>query len=156
MVLDGGRKRSPFLNDLILECKDTYGYDANRGWAHAAIVGILEKYGISSVRKEYKSDELFETGVHEIIVALDSGNPVMVSAIKNWEVEKKFHMVLFVGYEKEGDKIDGFYYHDPDVEGGNDPASTEGYGVTKGENLFVSFDRFKKYWRRMAIFPRYL
>ena len=51
-------------------------------------------------------------------------------------------MVLFVGFEKEENRVEGFYYHDPDIEDGE-----------MGENLFVSFDRFKKYWRRMAIFP---
>jgi hypothetical protein len=151
MVLDAGRKNSPMLNDLILECEDQYGYDPNRGWTHVAIAGILEKYGIRSERKEYKgTDELFENGVRDIISSLENGDPVMISTIKKWEEEKKFHMVLFVGMEKEGDgstllttgEISGFYYHDPDVEDGG-----------LGENLFVSFDRFKKYWRRMAIFP---
>jgi len=142
MVLDAGRKNSPVLNDLILECENLYGYDAHRGWTHVAIAGILGKYGIFSERKEYKnSEELFETGVQDIVSALRKGNPVMVSTIKNWEVEKKFDMVLFVGFEKDAGEIAGFYYHDPDVE-------ERGFG----ENLFVSFDRFKKYWRRMAIF----
>jgi len=144
MVLDAGRKKAPILNDLILECEDSYGYDANRGWKHIAIVGILEKYGVSSERKEYKgTQELFEMGVQDIESALLKGNPVMVSTIKNWEEEKKFHMVLFVGFERDGGEIAGFYYHDPDVE-----------DLGLGQNLFVSFDRFKKYWRRLAIFPK--
>jgi hypothetical protein len=143
MVLDARRKKSPILQDLILECEDSYGYDENRGWAHVAISGILEKYGIFSERKEYKnSEELFETGVQDIVFALRKGNPVMISTIKNWEDEKKFHMVLFVGFEAEDGEFSGFYYHDPDVEESG-----------LGENLFVSFDRFKKYWRRLAIFP---
>ena len=152
MVLDAGRKSSPLLNELVSECKDLYGYDPERGWTHIAIAGILEKYGISSVRKEYKSDELFETGVCDIVCALEKGNPVMISTVKKWEEEKKFHMVLFAGFEKDGSAalttgiggISGFYYHDPDAEEGS-----------SGENLFVSFDRFKRYWRRMAIYPIY-
>jgi hypothetical protein len=145
MVLDAGHKKSPFLDKLISEGKETYGYNPERGWTHFAISGILEKYGISSERKEYKgSDELFEIGVRDIIFALKKGNPVMISAIRKWEEEKKFHMVLFVGFERNDGRTEGFYYHDPDAE-----------NEESGKNLFVSFGRFKKHWRRMAIFPRY-
>ncbi len=143
MVLDAGQKKAPTLNDLILETKEIYGYNPELGWTHKALVGILEKYGISCERKEYKSDELFGVGVNDITSALEKGNPIMITTIKNWEVERKFHMVLFTGFEKDENGVSGFYYHDPDDE-----------DCTTKENLFVSFDRFKKNWRRLAIFPK--
>ena len=47
--------------------------------------------------------------------------------------------MLFV-FEKEGNYIKGFYYHDPEDE--QEP----------GENKFLDVDTFKRYWRKFAIF----
>jgi len=143
MVLDMTEKEIPTLDALVLECKELYGYDPELGWTHVAISNLMKKYGVSSARKEYKMAGLFETGVQDIKDALRGGNPVMISAVRRWREETKFHMVLFVGFEMEGNEISGFYYHDPDTKEGEE-----------GANLFVSFKTFERYWRRLAIFPR--
>jgi hypothetical protein len=64
----------------------------------------------------------------------------MVSAIKKWSEENKYHMIVLVGFEKEAEEIKGFYYNDSD------------YKDEEGKDLFVDIDTFKKYWRKMAIF----
>lgn len=85
-----------------------------------------------------RDEDLFKKGPEEIEASLQNGTPVMVSAIKQWKEEKKFHLFLLVGMDEEG----GFYYHDPDSE-----------TVEAGKNLLVSREIFEKYWRRLAIFP---
>ncbi len=132
----------PTLETLVLEGKDKYGYDPSRGWTHKAIVSLFSDYGILAQSREFKEEGLFEKGVEEIVNSLDQGNPVLISAVKNFQEEKKFHTVLFVGYEKDTKgEVSGFYYHDPAFD-----------DREKGQNLFVPFETFKKYWRRMAIF----
>ncbi|MFA5830521.1 MAG: C39 family peptidase [Candidatus Paceibacterota bacterium] len=143
MALSMKRKMPP-LDILVPEAARKYGYDPARGWTHEAIVSLFADYGVRAERKEFKTDELFRDGVREIIASLSSGNPVLISAIKNWKEEKNFHTVLFVGFDadEKGD-IFGFYYHDSASE-----------DREKGQNLFVPFDTFKKYWRRLAVFPK--
>ncbi len=136
------KEGAPSLDSLVLEGKNTYGYDPSRGWTHKAIVSLFSDHGVLAESREFKKEGEFEKGVEEIIASLDQGKPVLISAVKNFQEEKKFHTVLFVGYEKdEKGKISGFYYHDPAFD-----------DREKGQNLFVSFEIFKKYWRRMAIF----
>jgi len=136
-------KTSAPIDRLVKECAEKYGYNPELGWTHAEIVSLFADHSVRAERKEFKREGKFDDGVREIVASLDAGHPVMISTIKNWSEEKKFHVVLFVGYEKEGEKITGFYYHDP--------AFRE---KKEGENRFVPFEIFEKHWRRLAIFPK--
>lgn len=142
MVLEMRGIASPALEALVKESAELFGYEPALGWKHDALVKIFEKYGLSAERKEFKEDGLFEKGISEIVSSLLKGSPVLVSAVKNFSEEKKFHIVLLVGYEKKDGEIAGFYYHDPAFEKAED-----------GANKFVPMDIFKKHWRRLAIFP---
>jgi hypothetical protein len=142
MALDFFHKNSPPLDDLVWQGVRIDGYGPS-GWIHAALVSILDMQGVAAERKEFKIGELYEAGIAEIILSLESGLPVIVSAVKKFEVADKFHMVLLTGFEKESDTVKGFYYHDPD-------AQTQ----EEGMNRFVSSEQFKKHWRRLAIFLR--
>jgi hypothetical protein len=142
MTLDFFKKDAPSLDDLIWQGVRIDGYGPS-GWLHSALVSIFDMYGIRAERKEFKAadDGLFETGISEIVRSLEEGMPVIVSAVKKFEETDKFHMVLLVGFEKEDDKITGFRYHDPDTE-----------TPEEGMNRSVSFEQFKKHWRRLALF----
>lgn len=141
MVLDFLKKDAPLLDDLIWQGVRIDGYGPS-GWLHNALVSIFDMHGIRAERKEFKN-ELFEFGLSEIMHSLEKGIPVIISAVKKFEIMDKFHMVLLVGFEKEAGVIQGFYYHDPDAE-----------MREEGMNQFVSFEQFKKHWRRLAIFVR--
>lgn len=142
MTLDFFEKNAPPLDELIWQGVRIDGYGPS-GWVHSALVSVFDMHGISAVRKEFKTNELYEIGIAEIMHSLEKEIPVIVSVVKKFEETKKFHMVLFVGFEKEGDAIVGFYYHDPDAQ-----------IREEGINQFVPYEQFKKHWRRLAIFPQ--
>lgn len=142
MVLDFLGKDAPSLDELVWQGVRINGYGPS-GWIHAALLSIFDMYGVVAERKEFKTDEFCEVGISEIIASLETGLPVIISAIKNFREADKFHMVLVVGYEKNEGGIAGFFYHDPDAE-----------IREEGMNRFVAFEEFKKHWRQMAIFPR--
>jgi hypothetical protein len=48
---------------------------------------------------------------------------------------------VIIGYEKDGVKIKGFYYHDPEMLEENG-----------GKDLFVEMEKFKEGWKKLAIF----
>ena len=146
------------------------------GWVHDYLVALLHNHGVPGYKEEFRTihfdvptkaftpshyaSSFLDAGVQNIVTHLDQSNPVIVSGIRNWTEEKKYHMFVVVGYEKaperteviEGVGVDvtpvpgtllGFYYHDPDALAGTEPR----------ENLFISIDEFKSKWRKMAIFP---
>lgn len=117
------------------------------GWTHPGLVSVAAQFGMPMKQKEFRSqdpheaEKLLKEGIDELVASIESGKPVLISAIKKWKEVKKFHMMVLVGFEVDEGVLKGFYYHDPD-------AYTEG----EGENQFVPIDTFKKHWRRMAIF----
>lgn len=140
MVLDFLQKNAPPLDDLIWQGVRIDGYGPS-GWVHSALVSVFDMYGVTAERKEFKN-ELFEDGISEIMHSLEAGKPVIISAVKKFQETDKFHMVLLVGFEKEGDAIQGFRYHDPDAE-----------AREEGMDQLVSLEQFKRHWRRLVIFP---
>jgi len=148
MLLDSKHTQTTSLDEMIVQ-GDAIGAYGKSGWEHDGLVALAKQYGVKLERVEWRqsddrnSDELNEEGINVILRQLEAGSPVIVSAIKNFEVKNKFHMVLIVGVEIEEGIVKGFYYHDSDS-----------YTETKGAYQFVPFGIFSTAWRRMAIFAK--
>ena len=160
MVMDfhaaKAKRKIPSVDELIRENEFIGGFGPF-GSEHESLVMIARNYGLHAYRQEFKSavndwrnktagksrfeDELAEEGVAKKIRKLEEGFPVVVSAAKNFSEEGKFHLVVLTGFQKEGDELLGFYYHDPDS-----------LDREAGRHKFAPIGVFRKYWRRMAIF----
>jgi hypothetical protein len=146
MVLDYLGVETPTPDEFIKH-GIAMGAHGQWGWVHAGLVALASSFGVTLERKEFRSQddheaqELLVEGVRELIASLEHDKPVLISAIKKWIEEKKFHMMVLVGFETDEGVLKGFYYHDPDT-----------FTPEEGKNQFVPIETFKKYWRRMAIF----
>jgi hypothetical protein len=150
------KNKLPEIGDLIKEGFLIGGFGMD-GWMHDAIVMLAHNCGFSAYRQEFRSmdidyeskktqngiyhDKLSQDGIEKIVRYLHSNKPVIVSAVKKFQEEDKFHTVVLIGYEEKDGKIVGFYYHDPDALVRED-----------GEKQFVNMETFEKFWRRLAIF----
>lgn len=147
MVAEYHGKVLPDIVSLCNEAKEKGGYDMQNGWIHNYLVTKAIEFGLQAHRTEREVPI-----VDEIIASLEAGNPVIVSVEKRVLEQKRFHMLVIVGYEK-GDKVDpsteefqihpshGFYYHEPE--------STD---KIRGQYRFCDVETFKEYWRGKAIF----
>lgn len=150
------KEDTPTVEQLIKEGFLIGGFGLD-GWVHDAIVMLAHNYGFSAYRQEFRSmdidyeskkmqegiyhDKLSQDGIEKIIRYLRSKKPVIVSAVKKFQEEDKFHTVILIGFEEQDEKILGFYYHDPDALVRQD-----------GVRQFVNMETFEKFWRRLAIF----
>lgn len=130
MVAEFHDKEVPDLLSLCNEAKDRGGYDMTNGWVHDYIVNKLRELGLQAERKEGL------TSADEIVASLDAGNPVIVSVEKRVLEQKRFHILVIVGYE-DGNII----YHEPE--------STD---RGKGQYRTCDVQTFMNYWRGKAIF----
>ena len=80
-------------------------------------------------------------GIEKFVKSLENEELVIVSINKFTLGQEKSHAVLLTGFEKDGEKITGFYYHDP-----------ESLDREKAAHLFVDIKTFKKAWKKFAIF----
>lgn len=136
------------LDELIKQGVAKNGY-CEHGWVHNVLVEIMKERGLEVFRKEYKSadyDEqkkIIEQAIKETINFLRKKRPVIISAVRNFSDEKKFHMVILTGFQANKNGVSGFYYNDPDA-----------FNRKDGRNKFVPIDTFKKYWRKMSIYAK--
>ena len=150
MLLDARGVKTPLLDEMIQDGVALGAYSEN-GWLHDGLIVLGAKYGGELYRKEFRNkdadtetvERLNREGIDMILHELEAGRPVIVSAIKNFEISNKFHMVLVVGAEIQEGIVKGFYYHDPDS-----------YTETMGSYQFVPISTFSTAWRRMAIFSK--
>jgi len=120
----------PDLVTLCNEAKDKGGYDMTNGWVHDYLVTKAQELGLQVYRKEGL------TNVEDVIAFLEAGNPVIVSVEKRILEQKRFHIIVLVGYE------DGnFIYHEP-----------EATDKEKGQYRVCDTEIFMSYWRGKAIF----
>ncbi len=146
MLLGAQFVRTPSIDEMIRQGELIGAYGPS-GWTHDGLLSLARKYYTKLSRAEWRqaegkiADELNEKGIEFLISKLRAGHPLIVSAIKNFEVADKFHMVVLTGFEEEDEKVTGFYYHDSDT-----------HQRGKGKNIFVSIEIFQTSWRRMAIF----
>ena len=150
-----GDKKIP-ADDWIKEGTYIDAYDG-KFWKHDGVVRLLRNHGIFAYAQEFKtvdvdikngemfagkkSDLFLEKGIEKIVKKLDEGIPSIVSIYKYFTEKDRHHGVVIIGYEKSASKVKGFYYHDPEAP------NEQG-----GEALFVELDKFKKGWKKMAIF----
>jgi uncharacterized protein YvpB len=111
------------------EAKEKGGYDMTNGWIHDYLVTRALEMGFVSERKENLAD------LDEILASLAAGNPVIVSVEKRVLEQKRFHMLVVVGYE------DGsFIYHEPE-------STDRGCGQYR----MCDTETFMEYWRGKII-----
>ena len=148
MAMDYYKKGAESLANLIKEGADAGGY-CEAGWIHESLLSLARERGLKASRKEYKSqdpkeqEKLIKSAIREKIKSLKNKQPVIVSAIRKFQEEKNFHMVILTAFEKRGKKLLGFYYHDPDA-----------FERSEGMHKFVPIETFKKYWRKMSIYVK--
>jgi uncharacterized protein YvpB len=120
----------PDVLTLCNEAKERGGYDMSNGWMHEYLVTKAHELGLHAERKEGLQT------ADEVIGSLEKGNPVIVSVEKRVLEQKRFHILVIVGYE------DGqFIYHEPE--------STD---KERGSYRMCSTETFMEYWRGMGIF----
>lgn len=130
MVLEFHGKSVPDIISLCTEALKEGGYDIANGWIHDYLIQKVKEYGLQAHRMEGL------TTAQELKQSLDSGNPVIVSVEKRVLEQKRFHIIVLVGYQ------DGiFYYHEPE--------STD---KEKGQYRVCTEAEFSEYWRGKAIF----
>jgi ABC-type bacteriocin/lantibiotic exporter with double-glycine peptidase domain len=131
MVLDFHKIETPETSDFLKVALENGSFGPS-GWIHDRLLEIAENLGLRAYRKEKMEGET------ELKDFLDEGNPVIVSIKAQRflpEFEGKFHQIVLIGYDENG-----YFYNDSD------------YQDEEGKGLFVSFDKFSEYWRKMAIF----
>jgi hypothetical protein len=152
MVAEFQGKELPSIVDVCNEAKEKGGYDMQNGWIHDYIVNKAKELGLNAHRTERDLPI-----IDEIIASLDAGNPVIVSIEKRVLEQKRFHIVVIVGYEKGEVEESGvipdiadsyrlksnscFYYHEPESTDRN-----------RGAYRSCDIETFKEYWRGKAIF----
>lgn len=130
MVVEFHGVKVPDLSTLCVEARDRAGYDMVNGWMHEYLVTKARELGLKAERKEGL------TTTDDIISALQSGNPVIVSVEKRVLEQKRFHMVVLVGYENNM-----MIYHE-----------SESTDKERGQYRTCSAELFMQYWRGKAIF----
>ncbi len=132
---------APDLLTLCEEAKERGGYDMQNGWVHDYMLMKAREFGLQAERKEGLID------TRELLAHLDAGYPVIVSVEKRALEQKRFHMLVIVGYEKEITNNElpvtnyQFYYHEPE--------STD---KEKGKFRVCNEETFLSYFRGKAIF----
>ena len=136
MCLDYFGVESPNILAIMNEAFTNGGYDINNGFVHDFAVVYFKKMGLESYRSEKMES------VDTIVEAIDAGNPVMVSITKRTLEQKKFHLILVVGYEKDDEgKVKTIIYHEP-----------ESTSPERGAHRTCDVDTFMDNWRGMAVF----
>lgn len=146
ILLESKGVRTSSLDEMIGQgC--AIGAHGEWGWKHDGLVALGKQYGAKLSRAEWRKsdaktpDELNEEGIQFLISELRAGRPVIVSAVKKFQEDDKFHMVVLTGFDEKDGAATGFYYHDSDTQARGE-----------GENLFVPMDIFRSKWRKMVIF----
>ncbi len=140
MVLDFHKIKAPDINEFLKLSLEKEAYHQTNGWIHDKLLEIAESFGVKVSRKENMESE------EKLKSFLDKDCPVIVS-IKNKRFSpkfgNKFHQIVLTGYDEKG-----FFYNDSDYQNEDSKPTIE----QGGKNLFVSFKKFQRYWRKMAIF----
>ncbi len=158
MILDYRSKSDADFLSLVREGQTIRGaYISGIGWSHVGLTALFRNHNVGAYAEEFRAIDVdtknqefrpstyealhVERGMQKIAgKILDWQLPVIVSGIKNWKEKDKPHDVVITGVEKDGERITGFFYHDPDDEDKD------------GRNNFVDKETFRTYWRKFAIF----
>ena len=159
MVLEFHGKVVPDIVTLCNEAKERGGYHMANGWVHDYLVKKAQELGLQAYRKEGL------TSLDEIKASLDAGNPVVVSVEKRVLEQKRFHIIVIVGYdtvaEDRGTNAEGTRENAPSVSTNSseliansclyyhEPESTD---KEKGKYHSCDEATFMEYFRGKAIF----
>lgn len=121
---------------------------ASNGSVHDVVVFLAHNHGLLAHKEEFKSlnplfeERMLQSGLRKVENSLKEGKPVIASVYRGLAAGQSFHTILLVGLQKDerGD-LEGFYYHDPDAKEDE-----------RMDNQFIEIEKFKEYWRRLAIF----
>ncbi len=118
------------------------GYTAwRRRWALSKIdTDFFEKEGRTELDNEAYNAQSMKEGLYSIEHSLRNGTPVIVSVNKDFDEHNHGHLIVLTGYEKDGEKLAGFYY--------NDPNSRE----KKLKDEYAHLDLFLDHWKRRGVF----
>ncbi|MEK7579531.1 MAG: C39 family peptidase [Patescibacteria group bacterium] len=149
---------TPTLEGLIEEGIAIKAYNQVTGWGHAGIARILRNHGLSAYNEEFRSqaidlttgevkpsshaEALCTSGIEKVGRSVEEKHPVIISVSPDFGENKEYHTVLVIGVERDAEgKVCGFWYLDPYLL------------RPRGEEaIFVSLEKFKTHWRRLAIF----
>lgn len=128
-------KDVPDLLSLCNEAKERAGYHMENGWVHDYLITKAKEFGLNAYRKEGL------TTLDEIVAFIKDGKPVIVSVEKRVLEQKRFHLLVLVGYEEQDGAIRTFYYHESET-------------TDKEKGAYRSCDTatFLDYWRGKALF----
>ena len=125
------------------------GYNKINGMNHDYIINFFESEGLKSWRyKNPETKDILDT-IDPVVEQLEKGNPVIVSINKIILEQKKFHLILLIGLEKNNNgEVTHFYYHEPEAT----IVNVEDDQAVGGADRKVDVETFKKCWRGKAIF----
>ena len=135
--------------EYMKEAERAGGYSKLNGANHDYIISFFERNGLKSWR--YKNPENKDTlsDINLLVEELEKGNSVIVSVNKFILEQKKFHLILLIGFEKdEIGNVTHFYYHEPEAT----IISIDDDKAVGGANREVDIENFKLAWRGKAIF----
>lgn len=147
----------------LIELGEDVGAVNNKGdWYDSGLCSVANRLGYTAFRRRWalsKPDlEVFKAegrtdadndaynevalkeGLHTLENTLRLGTPVIVSVNKNFNEEKKGHLVVLTGYEKDGELLAGFYYNDPNARG------------TIRKDEYAHLEKFLENWKRRGVF----
>lgn len=148
MILDYKNGNIDFLT--ILKEAEWIGQKDKAGWTHEVLVRVLRNHNVLAYRQEFvahsinldtqsaleadQTPRFCEEGIDKIKRSIDSNNPVMVSVKAGFSQNKEDHIILIIGYTQ-----DSLIIFDPILHTDQNPQT-------------VSLNRFKEYWKKLAIF----
>ena len=144
------------IQDSLIKKGITTKEAIKHGALHITIALLARNHGVRAILEEFKSGTIdlktgkaspneftvpmLETGLRAISESIKGGFPVMISVPKNMIKGNSFHMVLIVGVEWKGKRVQNFYYHDPNSKG------------NPKNDMIIEAGKFADIWNKTAIF----
>jgi hypothetical protein len=121
---------------LINQTLERDGYIKNVGWKHQTLVDLAAIYGVTmDFRKEFfNTMEKKKQGIKIVNEKVDSGLPVVVSVLKEFNIPNSAHLVVVEGLLKLRPFVRGYKIVDP-------------YPGKRGNRYVVSKKEFLVGWR---------
>lgn len=157
MVLDFYKKTSPSIDELYKRGLEFGGYLKNVGWYHHSLARLAQKLGYQAVTRSWNipkqslkhlkkrgfrtkdikiiNQQQLREGIFTLKDELDATHPVIVSLPRSFTKGGLGHLVVLIGYDKNG-----FYINDPDDS------------ERAGQKVSLNYEKFKKIWKKRAIF----
>lgn len=104
MICDYQGSASESIQEIMEYAKENSGYDMANGFVHDFAVNYFKKRDMFSHRVEIgfltiDEDSKKKDNFNYIIESINENNPVMVSIAKETLEQKKYHLIVIVGYK---------------------------------------------------------